>query len=146
MLYVFCLFTPLYRCFRLSRVWHAQECEEIYRLVSENLNFTPCGSVFDRFCVPSKMLDFAVLERGGGYCRQGTSQQPTPRSRFTDFPGARGGLLTCRLAPNVRQAIACGVELGGMFLVLDRRCSSQIVYTAFLSEKKLCTVFSLSSP
>ena len=74
----------------------------------------PCGSVFDRFFVPSKMLDFAVLERGGGYCRQGTSQQPTPRSRFTDFPGARGGLLTCRLAPNVRQAIACGVELGGI--------------------------------
>ena len=114
MFYVFCLFTPLYRRFRLSRVWHAQEHEEIYRLVSKILNFIPCGSVFDRFCVPSKMLDFAVLERGGGYCRQGTSQQPTPRSRFTDFPGARGGLLTCRLAPNVRQAIACGVELGGI--------------------------------
>ena len=30
------------------------------------------------------------------------------------FPGARGGLLTCRLAPNVRQAVACGVELGGI--------------------------------
>ena len=63
-----------------------------------------------------KLLDFAVFDRGGGCCRQGTSQQPTPRSRFTDFPGARGGLLTCRLAPNVRQAIACGVELGGMLL------------------------------
>ena len=48
---VFCLFTPLYRRFRLSRVWHAQECEEIYRLVSKNLNFMPCGLVFDRFCV-----------------------------------------------------------------------------------------------
>ena len=114
MFYVFCLFTPLYRRFRLSRGWHGQECEEIYRLVSKILNFMACGSVFDRFCVPSKVLDFAVLERGGGCCRQGTSQQPTPRSRFTDFPGARGGLLTCRLAPNVRQAIACGVELGGI--------------------------------
>ena len=47
----FCLFTPLYRCFRLSRVLHAQDLDEIYRLVSKILNFTPCGSVFDRFCV-----------------------------------------------------------------------------------------------
>ena len=51
MFYVFCLFTPLYRRFRLSRVSHAQECEEIYRLVSKILNFMPCGSVFNRFCV-----------------------------------------------------------------------------------------------
>ena len=51
MFYVFCLFTPLFRRFRLSRVWHAQECEEIYRLVSKILNFIACGSVFDRFCV-----------------------------------------------------------------------------------------------
>ena len=49
--YVFCLLTPLYRRFRLSRVSHAQECEDIYRLVSKILNFTPFGSVFDRFCV-----------------------------------------------------------------------------------------------
>ena len=49
--YVFCLFTPLYRRFRLSRVWHAQDLDEIYRLVSKILNFTPCGLVFDRFCV-----------------------------------------------------------------------------------------------
>ena len=26
--------------------------------------------------------------------------------------------MTCRLAPNVRQAIACGVELGGITRVL----------------------------
>ena len=51
MSYVFCLFTPLYRRFRLSRVSHAQDLDEIYRLVSKILNFTPCGSVFDRFCV-----------------------------------------------------------------------------------------------
>ena len=51
MFYVFCLFTPLYRRFRLSRVSHAQDLDEIYRLVSKILNFTPCGSVFDRFCV-----------------------------------------------------------------------------------------------
>ena len=49
--YVFCLFTSLYRRFRLSRVSHAQECEEIYRLVSKIISFMPCGSVFDRFCV-----------------------------------------------------------------------------------------------
>ena len=47
----FCLFTLLYRRFRLSRVWHAQDLDEIYRLVSKNLNFMPCGSVFDRFSV-----------------------------------------------------------------------------------------------
>ena len=48
--YVFCLFTPLFRRFRLSRVSQTQEREEIYRLVSKILNFMPCGSVFDRFC------------------------------------------------------------------------------------------------
>ena len=51
MSYVFCLFTPLYRRFRLSRVLHAQDLDEIYRLVSKILNFMPCGSVFDRFRV-----------------------------------------------------------------------------------------------
>ena len=51
MFYVFCRLTPLYRRFRLSRVSQTQEREEIYRLVSKILNFTPCGSVFDRFCV-----------------------------------------------------------------------------------------------
>ena len=51
MSYVFCLFTPLYRRFRLSRVSQSIDLDEIYRLVSKILNFTPCGSVFDRFCV-----------------------------------------------------------------------------------------------
>ena len=49
--YVFCLFTPLYRCFNISRVSQTQDLDEIYRLVSKILNFMPCGSVFDRFCV-----------------------------------------------------------------------------------------------
>ena len=49
--YVFCLFTPLYRRFRLSRVSQTIDLDEIYRLVSKILNFMPCGSVFDRFCV-----------------------------------------------------------------------------------------------
>ena len=51
MFYVFCLFTPLYRRFRLSRVSQRIDHDEIYRLKSKILNFTPCGSVFDRFCV-----------------------------------------------------------------------------------------------
>ena len=50
----FCLFTPLYRHCRLSRVSQTQEREEIYRLVSKILNFTPCGSVFNRFCVEAR--------------------------------------------------------------------------------------------
>ena len=48
---VFYLFTPLYRRFSLSRVSQTRELEEIYRLVSNIRNFTPCGSVFGRFCV-----------------------------------------------------------------------------------------------
>ena len=51
MFYVFCLFTPLYRRFRLSRVSQRIDLDEIYRLVSKILNFTPCGSVFGRFCI-----------------------------------------------------------------------------------------------
>ena len=51
MFYFFCLFTTLYRRFRLSRVSQSIDLDEIYRLVSKILNFTPCGSVFDRFCV-----------------------------------------------------------------------------------------------
>ena len=58
MFYVFCLFTPLYRRFRLSRVSQSIDLDEIYRLVSKILNFTPCGSVFDRFCVEAlKMVE-----------------------------------------------------------------------------------------
>ena len=51
MSYVFCLFTPLYRRFRLSRVSQSIDLDEIYRLVSKILNFTPCGSVFERTCI-----------------------------------------------------------------------------------------------
>ena len=54
--YVFCLFTPLFRRFRLSRVSQSIDLDEIYRLVSKILNFTPCGSVFDRFCVEAFKL------------------------------------------------------------------------------------------
>ena len=55
----FCLFTSLYRRFRLSRVWHAQDLNEIYRFVSKNLNFMACGSLFGRFCVLYGLLLFA---------------------------------------------------------------------------------------
>ena len=56
-----CLFTPLYRRFRLSRVSQAIDLDEIYRLVSKILNFMPCGSVFGRFCVFSIKIDFLKL-------------------------------------------------------------------------------------
>ena len=45
-------FSPLYRRFRLSRVFRTIDIEEIYRLVSKILNFKPCGSVFGRSRVP----------------------------------------------------------------------------------------------
>ena len=81
------------------------------------------------FAAPTfeKLLDFAVFDRGGGCCRQGTSQQPTPRSRFTCFSWHSGGLLTCRLAPNVRQAVAGGVEVGGIFAVLENYLSQTAI-------------------
>ena len=43
--YVFCLFTPLYRRFRLPRVPQREELFEIYRLVSKIVHFMPCGLV-----------------------------------------------------------------------------------------------------
>ena len=52
--YVFCLFTPLYGRFRLSRASQTIDIEKIYRLVSKILNFMPCGSVLGRFCVQCK--------------------------------------------------------------------------------------------
>ena len=58
MSYVFCLFTPLYWRFRLSRVSQSIDLDEIYRLVSKILNFTPCGSVLGRFCVFTVKIDF----------------------------------------------------------------------------------------
>ena len=51
---LFAIFTPLYRRFRLSHVCQTLDLKEIYRLVSKILNFTPCGSVFGRFCVLGK--------------------------------------------------------------------------------------------
>ena len=57
MFYVFCLFTPLYRRFRLSHVCQTIEPEEIYRLVSKIPHFMPCGSVFGRFCVLWKNIE-----------------------------------------------------------------------------------------
>ena len=54
MFYVFCLFTPLYGRFRLSRASQTIDIEKIYRLVSKILNFMPYGSVLSRFCVQCK--------------------------------------------------------------------------------------------
>ena len=54
--YVFCLFTPLYGRFRLSRASQTIDIEKIYRLVSKILNFMASGSVLGRFCVQCKNL------------------------------------------------------------------------------------------
>ena len=48
--YVFCIFAPLYRRFRPSRVLQTIELEKIYRFVLKILNFMPYGSVLSRFC------------------------------------------------------------------------------------------------
>ena len=52
--YVFCLFTTLYACFRLSHALQTVDLEEIYRLVSKILNFMASGWVLGRFCVSCK--------------------------------------------------------------------------------------------
>ena len=49
--YVFCLFTPLDRRFRLSRASQTVDLDEIYRMVSKILDFMASGSVLSRFCV-----------------------------------------------------------------------------------------------
>ena len=51
MFYIFCLFTPLYWRFRLSRALQTIDIEEIYRSVSKILHFMACGSVLGRFSV-----------------------------------------------------------------------------------------------
>ena len=49
--FTFCVFTPLYWRFRLSRIFQTIENWICYRMVSKILNFTPYGSVFSLFCV-----------------------------------------------------------------------------------------------
>ena len=77
--YVFCLFTPLYRRFRLSRVSHAQDLDEIYRLVSKILNFMPCGSVFGRFCVFYCKNRFPKIKFAIEPCRREVLGRPVAR-------------------------------------------------------------------
>ena len=79
MFYVFCLFTPLYRRFRLSRVSHAQDLDEIYRLVSKILKFTPCGSVFGGFCVFYCKNRFPKIKSAIEPCRREVLGRPVAR-------------------------------------------------------------------
>ena len=48
---VFCIFTPLYRRFRLSRAILTIQLIFLYRLVSKILNLTSYGSVLTRFSI-----------------------------------------------------------------------------------------------
>ena len=75
----FCLFTSLFRRFRLSRAWHAQDLDEIYRLVSKILNFTPCGSVFGRFCVSYCKNRFPKIKFAIEPCRREVLGRPVAR-------------------------------------------------------------------
>ena len=61
-----------------------------------------------------KLLDFAVFERGEAVAGRARANSLPHVLGLHVFPGTRGGLLTCRLAPNVRQAVAGGVEVGGI--------------------------------
>ena len=79
MSYVFCLFTCLYRRFRLSRVSQSIDLDEIYRLVSKILNFTPCGSVFARFCVFYCINRFPKIRFAIEPCRREVLGRPVAR-------------------------------------------------------------------
>ena len=52
--YVFWLFTPLFRCFTLSGIAHGEELFEIYRFISKNIHFMPSGSVFENLSYISR--------------------------------------------------------------------------------------------
>ena len=59
---VFRLFTPLNRCFRLSRVFQTIDLEKTYRLVLKMFNFMPWGSVLSRFTVLYvRLIDFRQI-------------------------------------------------------------------------------------
>ena len=60
-------FYPLISAFQALSCLHAQDLDEIYRLVSKILNFTPCGSVFGRFCV---LYGFLLFAGAAGHDRQ----------------------------------------------------------------------------
>ena len=60
--YVFCFYTPLYRCFRPSRVSQTIDLEEIYRLVSKILHFMACGSVLGSFTVLARYILETLLK------------------------------------------------------------------------------------
>ena len=79
MFYIFCLFTPLFRRFRLSRVSHAQDLDEIYRLVSKILNFMPCGLVFGGFCVFYCENRFPKIKFAIEPCRREVLGRPVAR-------------------------------------------------------------------
>ena len=59
---IFWLFTPLYRRFRLPHICQTIDLEEIYRLVSNILNFKACGSVFGSFLCFTEEYRRSVIE------------------------------------------------------------------------------------
>ena len=60
----FCLFTPLLRRFRLSRVSKSIDLDDTYRLVSKMFNFMPCGSVLSKSSANCRQIELgsAFLE------------------------------------------------------------------------------------
>jgi hypothetical protein len=58
--YVFSLFTPLSRGFRLSRVPQTIHLEVFDRLLSKMLHFITCGLALGRFCVYDKTFMASV--------------------------------------------------------------------------------------
>ena len=82
MFYVFCFFTPLFRHFRLSRVFQTIDLEEIYRLVSKSFN--PPRPLASRrveavTLKPSKPPKPQTSPQGGGF----TLPLPPPRRYFS---------------------------------------------------------------
>ena len=107
--HVFCLFTPLFRRFRLSRVSKSIDLDETYRLVSKILNFMPCGSVLSRFCV------FSTEERvshGGRVAATGRVRM-CPTLQRVSHGGRMAATCRARICPNLEWVSHGGRVAGG---------------------------------
>ena len=59
--HVLCLFTPLFRRFRLSGVSKTIDLDETYRLVSKMFNFMPCGSVLSKSSANRRQIELGSV-------------------------------------------------------------------------------------
>ena len=72
--HIVCLFTSLFRHFRLSRVSKSIDLDETYRLVLKIINFMPCGSVLSKSSANRRQIELGLV----------FLELPTSFGRFAD--------------------------------------------------------------